>query len=569
MRRFFLFILLSIFIFTPLIALPSHHPDAPIYALVESLKIKGLIERPLPDLRPYPLHVLVDILEEAYAISGSDEIYAKECKEIAEALSELSAGTFFHPTVELGSRLLLNEERFMAELVPTVGGNFFLKENLSASADFTPLFSTGTVGTALSIPGFYSRYKGMVDDAAEVGGLNIIQDWNSLATFGSPSFYFQSGFNRSSVGPFIDDGVVISPFGPHAGNFSLYFQRGAFSFTALHLALIGENILGEGYFTNKHLDYRSYTVQIHPKLSFGFFESVMYGDRLELMYLVPFSFLFNMQGLTGWSTSSDNSFIGLRGEWRPISTLAFMGELYVDDFPFNSFIRFDFNARYKLAGELGLVWTPISSPLSSLKFDYTAVLPYMYTHSNKFRKDLHLYDDEPEGPSALEQAIEKTGHYSRYTHFGESLGTSLLPNSERYSLRARFSLPFNFLLRTSLALERHGNASEDFIGPDENGLFHYGDLLDNGYIDEYTGNEKSLANTWRFLNQRVIEVKVQFGLGADTSISLFTLSQRSIFLKVSADYIFEYIWNASTGGGPVLGNNIPYHYAAFSATFKW
>lgn len=538
-------------------------PDDPIYASLERYKMLGLIDGPLPTVRPWPLQVIRSFLQEVVENSSDIQQYAMESLRAQRQLQELPAIGSKKVQAFLGARSVLNDEKTMNELIPGLRFNFYIDEHISASGELTELFSSESTKTALRVPGLYHRYDGMVDDAADALGFNIIQDWESFAAFGSPRLWFQAGYNRTAAGPFMDNGIVFASTAPTAGHFAFFLREKNFSFTALHLALIGRNALGGGFFTNKHLDYRSYDVAIGSKLEFGLFESVIYGNRLELMYLVPFSFLFNMQGITGYGTSTDNSFIGVHGIWRPISGLAVMGELFVDDFPFNSFIRFDFNARYKLAAELGLAWAPAQGPLNLLKADYTAILPYMYSHSNKFHLHVEDFDrNSEEAEPALAAALKNTGHYSNYTQLGHCLGTDLLPNSERYSLRASLELPYAVTLRPSLNLIRHGNASEDYPGKDANGLEHRGDYYDNAYINEYRNSEINLANTWRFLTQKTIETRILVGLGADWEIGLFQLYRREARLNLSGDYVFEYGWNKMIQGLPVANNNGTGNYAS-------
>lgn len=566
MRRVLLCLLPFCLALGTLPAQETHHPDSPVYFDIERWQMLGLIESPLPSLRPWPLQHIRALLKEAATNALADEAFALEAERASAYLERLPSPGTVEIALEAGARAVLVGDDVMTELIPTIEAGFFLDEKTSASADFTPLLSTHSTSTALTLPFIHNRYTGIVDDDANISIFNVIQDWDSLTAFGDQALWFQAGFNRSAVGPFFEDSVVLSPFAPNAGHFALGLQRGRFSFTALHLALIGRNILGTGSFTNKHLDFRSYRFALSPKLEIGIFESVIYGDRLELMYLVPFSFLFNMQGMTGWGSSTDNSFLGLNAKWQPLSGLAFMGELYVDDFPFNSFIRFNFNARYKLAGQLGLAWAPKEGPLEILRANYTAVLPYMYTHSNKF----HLNTADMDNDDDVRAAILNTGHYSNYTHMGHSLGTDLLPNSERYALRARVKLPAGVTLRPSLSFERHGNASEDYAGPDANGLEHKGDLDDNGHINEYRNEGRlSLAETWRFLNQKVIELRLIAGLGADWSLAVFDIAKRPLGLVLSADYVFEYGWNRMAAGVPLEGNDGVTHYASLRVMLQW
>ncbi len=560
MRRTISIVALLLFVSSLSFAQMAHHPDDPVYRDIDRWLRLGLIDELLPGVRPYPLQTIRALLEGVVTRAKGDAALAEEGRRAGLWLDAFVEPGEYRLRASLAGQGALENEENMVEIVPTGMLDFFIGDTITASADFTPIMSTATTSTALSLPFTYTRYTGVVGDTANVGPFNIIQDWDSMAAFGTPEFSFQAGFNRTAAGPFYDDGVVLSPLAPNAGHFSLSLRRGSFSFTALHLALIGRNIKNNGAYLDKHLDYRSYDIALGSRLSVGIFESIVYGERLELMYLVPFSFLFNMQGMTGWSSSTDNSFLGVHGTWRPVDGLAIMGEVYVDDFPFNSFIRFDFNARYKLAGELGLAWSPKTGPLDVFKADYTAVLPYMYTHNEDY---------------VTEQAIESTpnfdvGVYSNYTHLGQGLGAQLLPNSDRFSLRARLCLPFNIVLRPSVTLTRHGNASEGYEGTDGRNIEHTGDYNDTGYVYLDENNYVRLGDTWRFLIQDVIDTRLMAGLGVDWDMALLELGGRELSVTLGVDYLFEYGWNRMAAGGvPVAGNDGITNYLSLSAKISY
>jgi hypothetical protein len=172
--------------------------------------------------------------------------------------------------------------------------------------------------------------------------------------------------NRGSFGPFFDNGVVLGPQAGHAGHFSAVYLGRGWKASMVHLALAATNQLGEKRIPDKHMVLHSFDFDILPGLEIGVFESVVYGDRVDLLYLAPFNFLFQAQGVAGFY---DNSLLGLHGTWRIQPGLKLMGLVYVDDLSFNDVAKFIFDTKYKFAAQAGTVWTtppscPICTPMS-------------------------------------------------------------------------------------------------------------------------------------------------------------------------------------------------------------
>ncbi|MDR0597695.1 MAG: capsule assembly Wzi family protein, partial [Treponema sp.] len=405
--------------------------------------------------------------------------------------------------------------------------------------------STKTPGNEHTLPGAYSPFPDLVTDNANIGPFKMMQNWTSALGVGRPDFYFQAGLNRTSIGPFYDNGVVAGPQAARAGHFSLNYRRPKWSFEMLMLALSASDDFGNEMFPEKFLVFHSFNFNPWPNFEFGFLESVVWGGRLEPLYFVPFTNLFAAQSLSG--DFSDNSFLGFHIRWNAPYHIQANAQFYVDDFHFNDIVRLQFNTKYKLAAEAGLVWAPDSGPLSALAADYTMVFPYMYTHWNN--PDSARYAGGP--------------NYLNYSHMGRNLGTDLEPNSDRISIRTAWRTLPNLDLSFNAYFTRHANASDNVPAggyvnsesPEDRDEYHTGTIFDDG--DTTEGNNYSYL---RFLIQDNIDTRLALGIGvvwtAPTAIGAFSLN---------ADYVLEYGWNRNLE----KDNNGLNNYWSIGASWRW
>jgi hypothetical protein len=315
------------------------------------------------------------------------------------------------------------------------------------------------------------------------------------------------------------------------------------------LTLSASDDFGENVFPEKYLVFHSFNFNPLPNLEFGFLESVVWGGRLELLYLVPFTNLFGAQSLSDFG---DNSFMGFHVRWNAPHNLQAKTQFYVDDFHLNDIMRLKFNTKMKLAAELGLVWAPENGPLSALSTDYTAVFPYMYTHWNIPDADRYI---------SYANNANRVPNYFNYSHMGRNLGTDMEPNSDRISVRSNWRTLPNIDLSISAYFTRHGNASEgaNFTGasesPADKDEYHNGDIWDDG--DTVEGNNYSKL---RFLTQNTIDTRLAGGLGIK-----WTLPVSFGVLSLNADYVLEHGWNRNL----IKDDNGLTHYWSIGGSWRW
>ena len=508
-----------------------NNPNDGIYKDIDRWAVQGYISMALPHIRPYPAQLVDTILKEVIA-KGNPSAQQK-------ASSYLSAIAPGSRPVHVGIHGTLTGKDTDATVfgAPTFDGVLRIEPWLSAVYDLQIYGSLREPGDELIVPGTYSPYSDFVLDWANVGPILILQDWNSTIAIGNEQIYVQSGLNRTSFGPFYNSSIVVGPQAGRAGHFSLEYRKDWWNFGILFMAITGTDDFGKGQFPDKYLMLHTFDFKPLSNFEFGFFESVVWGGRLEPLYFIPFDQLFAAQSMAGFL---DNSFFGVHFRWLPQAGLQILSQVYVDDLNFNDLARFHFNTKYKLAAQAGINYLPIQSSLPDLRFEYTAVMPYMYTHEAEDSTDIYT-SGKP--------------NYFNYTHRGENLGTDLEPNSDRLKLSLSKALLPELDLTLTGYFTRHGNASEGIAAM--NSTYHDGSVLDDGRTDDGTA---TFHYETRFLTQSVIDYRLAGGLSLSWSFpTSFGV------LGAQADYVLEYGWNRNL----VKDDNGLTNFWGLSLSWRW
>jgi hypothetical protein len=519
-------------------------PNDPLYARLDVWIAAGLVDQPFM-LRPYSPEVLASMLRNV-ASRGSPS----ERHEAAALLAGLEA-SYVEAGVHHGSKAVVSDSgEYFGETGALLRLNARLREGLWISGGTGLQLADQADSSApqdTSVPG--ERHA---EDLVSDDGKLPIQGFNgkdlsfrlssfSNASYARGDFWVQAGITRSSYGPFFANGVVLGPQAPAAANWSASCRLGAWRYSMLLMNLTksarsaasatGGPDVDVSTDTDKFLMFHSFSYSPLPALDLGLFETVVWANHFEPLYILPFANYFALQSLSGFE---DNSLAGVYATLRLPGRLEAKGQVYIDDIGFNDFAQLDFDAKLLAAAEGGLSWAPADSSLRFLSADYTAVLPYMYTH-----------------------------HYSGtaqddYTQAGACLGAELLPNSDRAEIRARFafgSLP-GLDLEALARLIRHGNASDDLYdgtgGLDDDGWA-------NGECTYTTPYASSTSPKYlRFLSQSVLERSWELGAGAGCRLPLGAGSA-----ELSARYVFAYVENADL----VAGQNEIRHYLSFGLSY--
>ncbi|MDR2542668.1 MAG: hypothetical protein LBC80_04365 [Treponema sp.] len=524
MRIKTLFFLIFFSFSTILGAQTVHDPNGELYRDIDIWFVRGYITESLPMIRPYPVKLITVLLEQ---VIENGDLKAQE--KAAFYMEVLAPGSrFLHPGIM--SYIQGNEKEHSTIIAPFIEGLFHINPRFNVSYNYSVFgLSDGLAGEDFNVPWTYSPYPDIIDDWANIGEFKVLQSWTSLVAFGTTNVYLQAGLSRTSFGPFYDNGIIVGPQAPRAGHFSFVYRQPVWSFEVLFQTLTATDDFGDDRFPSKYNIIHAFNVRPVKALELGIVQTLTYGERIEPLYFVPFTFLFMSQAVYGFY---DNAFIGLYFRWRPFNTFIVNGQVYIDDFHFNSLLTGVI--KTKSAGEIGISWTPEKSLLTKLDFDYTAVLPYTYTHRNQPERHVHGIPN-----------------YLNYTHMGRNIGPDLQPNSDRFSLRTFWNILSNVDVNVSAYFTRHGNASAEH--EPRNGK-QDGSVFDDGYlIDDHLSYGFSL-----FLTQPVLDTR----LGGTIGVNWQLPSSFGTF-KLSGDYGIQYGWNR----GLSSGNNGLDHF--WSIGGKW
>ena len=483
-------------------------PNDRLYTDLKLWEDRGLLGN-LPQLRPYPLQLLKKLLSDV-----QDKGSAEDAARAREYYSEMDGLIHIHPG--LGAEARTDGSGLYGQV--TFGGPF--QGSLDPSVTYSGyLAGVANNGSATSrLPQYGRSTVDYINDSAvhPIGSTGFTPRVSSAsaAALGSDRFYFQAGDIRGSWGPFWGDNAVLSPLSPQSGQFSFVYRGDSFTVTEAVMAISAVDSTGGGLPSpDKFLALHGLDLYPLPWLTVGIFESVVWGGRFETLYLLPFAAHYYTQGLVSFP---DNSFIGVNATVRLPGAVRLDFLAYFDDMAFNDLIKLRFDTKLKFAFQTGVSWTPDQPLLKSLSFDALMVTPYTYSHQDN-TADLAA-------PNFLD-----------YTNAGQNIGPSLEPDSLRLEASALLR-PLPLIDVTPFArLILHGNASSNAPFPDSGN----GTIFDNGYT-----SSGEAFNTFRFLNQRVIETTFQLGCDAAAYLQVPFGTAR-----VYASYTLQYAVNEGLVAG--------------------
>ncbi len=511
-----------------------------LYTDLELWQDRGLIGD-LPPLRPFPIQLVVKLLNEVSARgTRADRTLA------GEYLRAIEGSANAH--LEVGALVRSSPGETYEQAGVSVVAQGAVTPILTYSGDLGVFGVSGPSSTAL--PTYVRPTQDFLNDSSVQplgsSGLTPRLSMTSQLALGSDSLYFQTGVLQDSFGPFWGDNAVLSPDAPQSVDFSLTWRQGFFTYTQLLKDISAtQNDGGGGPSPGKFLSLNSLDFYPASWLTLGIFESVVWGDGFDPRYLLPApSVLYYAQGLVGWPGAEH---FGLSAEARLPHAIKVDALLYQGDASFNDLVKLDFNTMDLFSAQGGLSWTPNLPFLTRLSLNYLLVSPYAYTH---------VYGGGT-------QADPTEINYENYTNDGENMGPSIDPNSDRLEIEALVR-PAPFADVTLFGrIVRHGNASS-YGGT----TYGNGTVFDDGYVDGspsfapgYTGT----SELFRFLSQPVLEQIFQ--IGAATSLR-FETTFGEILGTVS--YTFEFIANpVDASGNPQAGVSEANNYIEAGLTYRF
>jgi hypothetical protein len=584
-------------------------PTDPVYRYLDRWEALGLLPAGYV-LRPYSPEVLVVLLQRvAYHDAAGAADRARARSMLAELSRPLFSPEIVHRSTHVTSTdYTLSADSIAGTVISDGSADLYRGENgaglrivsrlldtiwLSGSVDLLyadrlqadpPSASPSSTSLHAAGQPVSERYQYDYLNAGFDGqATTFYYGLNSLMTMGLPQFWGSLAYGRASAGPFYDNGVVIGPQARAAPYWSLHGQFGPWRFSASLHQLVARGPrtpTSSSYITykfNKYLAFHSYSVALGSRLDLGLYEATVWAGDFKPLYIVPFSFLYYLQSSNGFS---DNSQAGLYAKWRPLDGLLLKVSAFFDDVHAAELLKLHFDTKIIGAAQAGLAWAPRSGPLTLLELDYTGVFPYMYAHWEDQYTPVWNNSAKTFDPVWLQ---------NNYTHFGDSFGAALLPNSDRWELKARLDPLPDISLDFVARLIRHGDASEGIAGGKGGGLF------DDGVADgQWTHQPPFVPVTdpmyFRFLTQEVIDTTAQAGLSVACRLPLDLLlppwltpagtglsdTQTSAKLQPSAPsagrlsliitlrYLFEYRWNPDL----VPGTRRLNHYVGLDGTLS-
>lgn len=504
-------------------------PRTDVYEAIDRWYATGLIDTPLPIIRPYPRHVLLSLLQ-----TVERRATPAQAQLARQYLAELGADGISWRLSGIGDAVddeALPRGRASAQFRYGLAEQIDLGISMSANAIARDALEADNLLYA-------DRFDvDVVEDNVPTFSVAdqeflILPDAQTNLSYGNERLWVQAGIHRRSFGPVHQDSPVLSSDAPQqaGASFTWAGRRHSFNLTLLSLSAssrfklpgtegddatpvtVGQTattpldlVLADepDLVPGKLLYIQSVHFHVARWLDLGIMEAVVTGPRLEMAYLIPAKTLFLGQALSGFE---DNSLLGLTANFRPGANVHIPLMVYVDDVNFNELASFNFDTKIKAAASTAIDWYAPPPVLERIRFSYDIVMPYMYTHPG-----VNPYTDEP--------------NYLDYRHQGVNLGSGLLPNSDR----ARLAIMVRPLPRVGLelsgALIRHANASEGLL----NGYVNdggYGDAGRDGVFEEVDtdtdGDPEVIWNEGRllfnddrlFLEQDTIEHIYQVGLEA-------------------------------------------------------
>ena len=524
-----------------LFAQVSTDPSDNFYTQVERWETLGLIERQ-PALRPYALPVIEKILNAV--IESDSESEAEVAKQIYEDTFGKPWGLLLDVTGYAKKKSDGLNKRILAKYGVEGDASFLNFMSAGYQLDFlTDVFSVNNLTPEYAVLPAYRYFSYFMADGKGDTLQNTMEVDGNLA-FHFNDFYFQTGINHNSFGPFYDKSIVFSSNSKHTANFVLTYMGKNWNFSEAMFMLSATNSNGVWYnnpskYPNKWLLMHNIDWNINPHISISFYETVIYGKRFDPSYLIPMLYMVT-QGITGYG--DDNLFMGGSFVYKPFAGFSVIGDFYLDDVGFTDIKKYR-DIKLHCAGSIGTRYVPQnSSIIQMVKADYTLVTPFMYSH----------WQDNANGNAVSLSEV----NYQMYTTAGRPMGSSLAPNSDRISISSSFKPVAGLSIDVGGTFIRHGNVTESLFKDEQIALLaskegqystdgsitqhpvygKYGDESNDGYLP--SANHRTMI-----LTQPTKEYTFQ----ADVNLGYEFPKTKIGKFAVNLGYTFEYIHNYGVG----------------------
>lgn len=528
MKKSLIFVLTLLFSLS-LFAQSVTNVKSSLYEDMMRWEIMGL-SRKLPDVRPYPLNLIYEVLNDV--IDSGDAV--------EEEKAEYYLDSIFTKGIQLSGKVvshISDNDSKVLEIRPNMYGDLVLTDNIGLSYNAQILATTDRL---------YPRplYSGLPSDSfsdcSVAGPFMVVPEVNTVGYAGTTDIYAVFGLNRSNIGPSIYDSLYASPNSFYAPFITFVINKEKWSFTNSMFSITSSTnnaSVGQGG-GQKYIAFHSFDVKLFDKLSIGYNETITFGKRFDFSYALPGIYMLTQ----GFYNYRDNLFMGVSVKYNPVSRLNLYLNANVDDLQFNDIVKLKFNTKMTSSYLLGVDYAPEISWLSLLSANYTLVTPWMYSHPELEDSKLSSLNDY---------------NYQNYSHYGYNFGPQIDPNSDRIFLNASFRPVKNMEATLGLTFIRHANINEN-LPYDEASLYlmssnEYrtdGTLYDYPYADGIYF--PSFQNSMQFLKQETKMYVLQINPNVKYTLDL-PYRQKIIF---DASYTFEYIRNLGVGNNIFAPNKL-------------
>ncbi len=525
MKKNILIFAILFFIAETIFAQISVNPREEFYSDAVGWYLKGYVEH-LPQVKPYPVNIIKEILSKVIEKGEPSE------KSKAEQYYKSYFEKQWHASVSSAAFMRLyslndvdnnNAENFdfsyQISAEPEISGDYSFG-NYIGSGFLVGLRGQGDYATSAEVlPKFmHSSTLDVIEPFIfEVENINLLLDLNGNVTFGNSTLYGSVGFSPLGYSLFPDDDIILSPQGNQILHGSFNYEGKYFQYAQI-FGLVGAMNKDvnekDDYSFSKFFAFHSTNFPLlSGKLNLSYFEGAVFGNNFQAAYLTPIPWAI----VSLADGRSETVYAGAKVEVKPNKCFAWNTEFFLNDLKPKNFIKLKWNdAAIRAAFKTGLVYSPLDSIVSLVSVDYTMVTPDVYSYYDSFNNEYNYRD---------------------YSNFGSSIGSNLLPNSDRVTVKINFKPFKNLKITTTTLYARHGNIYEDL---------DYDEICDlNG--TEYTYSSlgqnsngfDSIKDQTNFLTQDDLMYFIQAGLDVEYTI----FSKKSSKVSFSLGYTFEFIQN--------------------------
>ena len=529
-------IFLVLFAFTSVMVFSqvSVDPSDPIYTDISNWENLGIIHN-VPPLRPYPLTLITSFLNTVMESEYEDQaakarvyyerIYGKSVDVGFEVSDYYKYGkNKVDKQGKNGTKATENE----LDVYLQGAGDIKATDYMSVSGKMNVLVTTGLDKNPL--PVFQNKKYDSVNDPTNLKFAKAFLDMNVTAGIGNENIYFQGGISRNSFGPFYEDSVSLNPQGFHSGNASFVIRHNKWNYTQAMFILGATDDMGEHQSPNKFMMMHSIDFSPFKWLTVSYYENVVYGNRFDPIYMLPFVPYMVAQGIGSFN---DNVQMGIAFKVRPRPGFTWMTDVFVDDLAMNDLVKLKWNTKFRFGAMTGFVYSPLDSPFTEVSFSYTLITPYMYTHEQFAENGNSVGNTAP--------------NFQNYTNNGKSMGSNLPPNSDRIAFKIKANPAENLALAFGANMIRHSNINELILDKSPEEAIKYlelpsppGALKTDGSVLNHPYSVGSYDYAWNhfmFLQSGTYMYTWQASLDAAYTLPM----QRVGKLSLNAGYTFEYI----------------------------